>query len=86
MTLGSVHPSNFQIKYFSDRSEEYLASIIREGGEKNALSKYMPPFGNELSTSEIKDVVHFIKNVSVYKFEHPDTNRVDADPISKKEK
>lgn len=84
MKLGSVHPSNFQIRYYSDRSEEYLTSIIRDGGEKHSLSQYMPPFEYELSSSQIKDVVHFIKKVSIYNSNFSNSDKLDAESALEK--
>ena len=54
-------PSNFTIGYFEGRSSEYLRRIIVEGGEKNSISKYMPPFADELSEKEIDALVKLIK-------------------------
>lgn len=64
--MRSAQPSNFQLKIYSFRPKEYLASIVRDGGEKHSLSEYMPPFGGELTAGQIDDVVYFIQKVSVY--------------------
>jgi len=65
--MRGAHPSNFQLKLYSFRPKEYLASIVRDGGEKHSLSEFMPPFGAELSATQINDVVYFIQKVSIYK-------------------
>lgn len=64
--LKGAQPSNFQIKLYAFRPKEYLANIVRDGGEKHSLSQYMPPFGGELTAGQIDDVVYFIQKVSVY--------------------
>lgn len=53
-------PSNFTLSTYTDRPSEYMRKIITEGGENNAMSKYMPPFGQELSTKNIDDLIYFI--------------------------
>ena len=64
--MKAAHPSNFQLKLYSYRPKQYLANIVRDGGEKHSMSKYMPPFGDELTTAQISDVVYFIQKVSIY--------------------
>ena len=76
-----ARPSNFQLKFFSTRPKQYLSSIIRDGGKKHALSQYMPPFGDELTSRQIGDVVYFIQKVSVYS---SDQNSSSLAPTSKK--
>ncbi|WP_455202052.1 c-type cytochrome [Kaarinaea lacus] len=64
--MKSALPSNFQIGLYAFRPKEYLASIVRDGGEKHSLSQYMPPFGGELTANQIDDVVYFIQRISQY--------------------
>jgi len=59
--LKTQLPSNFTLGIYSNRPAEYLHKIITNGGENHSMSKYMPPFGEELSTENIDDLVHFIK-------------------------
>lgn len=59
--LKTQLPSNFTLGIYADRPAEYLHKIITNGGENHSMSKYMPPFGEELSAGEIDDLVHFIK-------------------------
>ena len=66
LQMGTNLPSNFKLKFYSIRPKQYLTNIVRDGGEKHSLSQYMPPFGNELDSKQINDVVYFIQNVSVY--------------------
>jgi len=74
--MRAARPSNFKVKFFSIRPKEYLMKIVRDGGEKHSLSQFMPPFGGELDTQQINDVVYFIQNVSLYDLhkteKHPD--------------
>ena len=62
--MGSSRPSNFRLKIFSTRPRNYMANVIRDGGEKHSLSQYMPPFGDELSKGDINNVVYFIQKFS----------------------
>lgn len=66
LKMGTSLPSNFRVKFFSIRPKQYLANIVRDGGQKHSLSQYMPPFGSELDNQQIGDVVYFIQKVSVY--------------------
>lgn len=64
--MRAPRPTNFRVKFFSLRPQQYLTNIVRDGGEKHSLSEYMPPFGAELNNNQINDVVYFIQNVSIY--------------------
>ena len=66
LKMGARLPSNFNVKFFSIRPRQYLTNIVRDGGEKHSLSEYMPPFGDELDSEQINDVVYFIQKISVY--------------------
>ena len=66
VSLRAPRPSNFRVKFFSIRPSQYLTDIVRDGGEQHSLSEYMPPFGGELNSQQINDVVYFIQNVSLY--------------------
>lgn len=59
--LKTQLPNNFTLGIYADRPAEYLHKIITNGGENHSMSKYMPPFGEELSTENIDDLAHFIK-------------------------
>ena len=54
-------PTNFTTGTYIDRPDEYLRMIITDGGEKHSMSKYMPPFGQEISNTGVDDLIHFIK-------------------------
>jgi mono/diheme cytochrome c family protein len=76
--LRSAHPSNFQLKVYALRPKQYLADIVRDGGEKHSLSGFMPPFGEELTETQINDVVYFIQNVSLNPGDNTPENFADA--------
>lgn len=64
MKLGRPRPSNFTSGIYSIRPENYMRSIISEGGGAQGLSEFMPPFMDELSDTQINDVLHFIRTTS----------------------
>lgn len=47
----------------STAADEYLLSIVTQGGEAMGRSPKMPPWGNELSESEIKSLVIHINSL-----------------------
>jgi mono/diheme cytochrome c family protein len=47
----------------SRQSEAYLHLIISKGGEAVGRSKHMPPWGQQLSDTEIRSVVLFLKSI-----------------------
>lgn len=44
-------------------SDDYLMQLITKGGEAMGRSKRMPPWGTDLSTSEINSVIMYIKRM-----------------------
>jgi len=64
--ISAPKPANFTIPLIKNRSEEYLKSVIMDGGEAHSLSRYMPPFGQELSDNQIDALVYFIKTTAEY--------------------
>jgi len=53
-------PANLTINLIANRPTGYIRAVIKDGGEKHSLSRYMPPFGEELKPSQIDDLVYFI--------------------------
>jgi mono/diheme cytochrome c family protein len=49
------------------RSDKYLFAVIKEGGEGVGRTKFMPPFGFELSDREVWDVVAYLRALSAKK-------------------
>ena len=84
LRLGAPRPSNFRVKFFSVRPSQYLENIVRDGGQRHSLSEYMPPFGDELNSQQINDVVYFIQNVSLYSANHNSISRSGSKDVSDK--
>ena len=42
---------------------EYVELIVRGGGEKVGRSKFMPPWGDELTNEQIKDLLVFLEAI-----------------------
>jgi mono/diheme cytochrome c family protein len=59
--LHNPRPSNLRA---SDKNDHYLALIVRRGGEAIGRSPRMPPWGEELTDEQIKDVVAFVRSVN----------------------
>lgn len=68
--ISAPKPANFTIPLIKNRSNEYLESVIKEGGEARSLSRFMPPFGQELSEQQVKGLVYFIKKTAEYGLQH----------------
>jgi mono/diheme cytochrome c family protein len=62
--LYTPKPSNLLL---SDKTEEYKALIIRQGGKAIGRSEFMPPWKNELTDEQMKDVVAFLTSIVVNK-------------------
>ena len=48
----------------SDRNREYKELIIRKGGEALGRSKYMPPWGQELTDEQITDLTNYVESMA----------------------
>jgi cytochrome c553 len=46
---------------------EYIAQIIRKGGEAMNRGKGMPPWGEQLTDEQINDTLNFLWSIRVYK-------------------
>jgi mono/diheme cytochrome c family protein len=46
------------------RSDAYLFAIIKDGGEAVARTRFMPPFGFQLSDAEVWDIVAYVRALS----------------------
>jgi mono/diheme cytochrome c family protein len=47
----------------SDKNDAYKESIIRRGGGAIGRSKFMPPWNDELTNEQIKDVIAFLGSI-----------------------
>jgi mono/diheme cytochrome c family protein len=59
--LHNPRPANLRA---SDKNDAYIALIVRRGGEALGRSQSMPPWGEELTDEQIKDVVAFVRSVN----------------------
>jgi mono/diheme cytochrome c family protein len=62
--LYDPRPANLRA---SDKNDAYIALIVRLGGEAMGRSPKMPPWGEELTDEQIKDIVSFVRSVNVDK-------------------
>jgi len=60
--LHNPRPANLRA---SDKNDDYIGLIVRRGGEALARSPRMPPWGEELTDEQIRDVVAFVRSVNV---------------------
>lgn len=59
--LYNPRPANLRA---TDKNDAYLALIVRVGGEQMGRSPKMPPWGEELTDEQIRDVVAFVRSVN----------------------
>src|SRR5262245_11512046 len=59
--LHSPRPANLRA---SDKNDAYIGLIVRRGGEAIGRSKGMPPWAEELTDEQIRDVVAFVRSVN----------------------
>lgn len=63
--LYDPRPANLRT---TDKNDTYLALIVQVGGEKLGRSAKMPPWGEELTDEQIRDVVAFVRSTTVGKW------------------
>ena len=63
--LYDPRPANLRA---TDKNDAYLALIVQVGGEKLGRSTKMPPWGEELTDEQIRDVVAFVRSTTVGKW------------------
>jgi len=59
--LYDPKPANLRA---SDKNEQYMRMIIRNGGKAMARSEFMPPWGEELTDEQIRDVVAYLRSIN----------------------
>lgn len=59
--LYNPRPANLRT---SDKNEQYMKLIIRNGGKAVARSEFMPPWGEELTDEQIGDVVAYLQSIN----------------------
>lgn len=60
--LYNPRPANLRA---SDKNEQYMLLIIRNGGQAMARSQFMPPWGSELTDEQMRDVVSYLRSINV---------------------
>lgn len=64
-TALPVKPTNFgDAKYMKTLTDEHLFKVIKEGGSSVGKSALMPPWGGQLSDTQIWNVVAYIKTLA----------------------
>ena len=59
--LYDPRPSNLRT---SDKNEQYMKLIVRNGGRSMARSEFMPPWGDELTEEQIADVTSYLQSIN----------------------
>jgi mono/diheme cytochrome c family protein len=59
--LYTPRPANLRT---SDKNDAYVELIIRKGGEAIGRSAKMPPWEEELTNEQVRDVVAFIRSIN----------------------
>ncbi len=60
--LYTPRPANLRV---SDKNDDYVKLIVQRGGESLARSPKMPPWGEELTDEQLRDVVVFVRSINV---------------------
>lgn len=47
-----------------ERSDEYLFDVVKGGGEAVGKTRFMPPFGFQLSDQEVWDLVAYMRSLT----------------------
>lgn len=58
--LYTPKPANLVL---SDKNNQYMELIIRQGGKALGRSEFMPPWVNELTNEQIGDVVAYLRSL-----------------------
>lgn len=51
-------------KVVPQRDDGYLFSVVKDGGEAVGQSRFMPPFGFQLTDAEVWDLVAYLRSVA----------------------
>jgi mono/diheme cytochrome c family protein len=54
-------------KVTSKRSDKFLFDVVKEGGEAVGQTRFMPPFGFQLSDQEVWNLVAYMRTLSTVK-------------------
>lgn len=47
-----------------ERSDQFLFDVVKGGGEAVGMTRFMPPFGFQLSDQEVWDLVAYIRSLA----------------------
>jgi mono/diheme cytochrome c family protein len=47
-----------------ERSDQYLFDVVKEGGEAVGKTRFMPPFGFQLTDAEVWDLVAYMRSLA----------------------
>lgn len=59
--LYNPRPANLRT---TDKNNDYIELIVRRGGEAIGRSSKMPPWGEELTDEQIRDLVVFVRSLN----------------------
>lgn len=63
-------PRNFMDgKYMNAKTDAQLINVIKNGGAAEKLSPFMIAFGNQLTDTEIREIIAFIRSLAVPKYQ-----------------
>ena len=51
------------LEVMTQRSDNYLMTVIRDGGEAVGLTRFMPAFGFNMSEQDLQDVVAYLRSL-----------------------
>lgn len=58
--LYNPKPANLRS---SDKNEAYMQLIVKRGGKALGRSEFMPPWGDELTPEQVRDVVAYLQSI-----------------------
>jgi mono/diheme cytochrome c family protein len=47
-----------------ERSDQYLFDVVKEGGEAVGKTRFMPPFGFQLTDEQVWDLVAYMRSLT----------------------
>lgn len=47
-----------------ERSDQYLFDVVKEGGEAVGMTRFMPPFGFQLTDAQVWDLVAYMRSLT----------------------
>jgi mono/diheme cytochrome c family protein len=51
-------------KVAPERSDQYLFDVVKEGGEAVGMTRFMPPFGFQLTDAQVWDLVAYMRSLA----------------------